>query len=91
MLKYLAAVQKITQTPVALTPIICFPANTVLTFEKPLKLTACPPLLNSSETGTSCLLRAPGQGIGASLRRAAARRGLQQRSAAGSRDARFSW
>lgn len=79
MLKYLAAIQKITQTPVALAPTTCFPTNSVLPFAKPLKLTACPPLLNSSETGVTCTLRAPGQAIRASLRRAGAQRGLTQR------------
>lgn len=66
MLNFLAAIQKATQMPVALAPTICFPTNTVLRVEKPLKLTACPPLLNSIETGINmlCVL---GQVIRASL------------------------
>lgn len=77
MLNFLAAIQKATQMPVALAPTICFPTNTVLRVEKPLKLTACPPLLNSIETGINmlCVL---GQVIRASLCWAGAQQGLKQ-------------
>lgn len=47
-------------------------------FEKPLKLIACPPLLDSRETGVNRVGCAPGQVIWGSLRRTGAQRGLKQ-------------